>query len=288
MFNPLPGLRLTWTGYDGSVWELSNPTGGVYLSPGVRGLTMPPVEHYLSASPSLPGSRWRGHRVQDRSVFWPLWVYSPSRYQDWIDLDAALWRTLEPDRPGVWSAYSPTGAVHHLDLRVVSDDWASPVDPAQFGWAKYGVSLMAERPLWFGEPISRVFKSTVAVPFFSATGVIAISAGSTMANARIDNPGRVPSYITWLIEGPCTEAAVGVGAATVNVPIVLATGESVTIYTDPSLMVAIHSVNGDVTGQLGPSSFAPVPAGGESDLSVTLVGAGQVSATLTPRFYRAW
>ncbi len=61
------GLQVTWTGWDGSVWELSSSDSPVWLTPeGTRGLSMPPVDRYTSEAPAVAGSRWRGYRVAGR------------------------------------------------------------------------------------------------------------------------------------------------------------------------------------------------------------------------------
>jgi hypothetical protein len=31
-FNPWQGMKHTWTGWDGSVWDLSDPESGVFLT----------------------------------------------------------------------------------------------------------------------------------------------------------------------------------------------------------------------------------------------------------------
>ena len=65
------GVAMTWTGGDGSSWDLTRRSDGVWLMPGFRGLRMPPLDRFVSDSPSVDGSRWRGNRVLEREVFWP-------------------------------------------------------------------------------------------------------------------------------------------------------------------------------------------------------------------------
>ncbi|MHA7210789.1 hypothetical protein [Arthrobacter sp. MDT1-65] len=59
------------------------------------------------------------------------------------------------------------------------------------------------------------------------------------------------------------------------------------IDTDPTVQSAWR--NGvDVTAQLGSADFAPIPAGEDRQLSLTMAGTGSVEAAITPRFYRAF
>jgi hypothetical protein len=48
------------------------------------------------------------------------------------------------------------------------------------------------------------------------------------------------------------------------------------------------SLSTDKTGQLTDIVFAPLPAKKTSKLSLTASGTGNIEATFTPRYYRAW
>jgi hypothetical protein len=80
---------------------------------------------------------------------------------------------------------------------------------------------------------------------------------------------------------------VGVDGRAVQWNVALTADDILVIDTDPTVQSAW--LNGvDVTSQLGSADFAPIPAGHELPLSLTMAGTGSVEAAITPRYYRAW
>jgi len=291
------GLSPTWTGFDGSVWSLSDPSGGVVLTRGgTRGLSMPPVVRFTPASsPALHGTRNRGFKVDERDVFWPLYIWSTVGSAAWVAKDRAFWATMRPDQTGVWSITAPDGSVRSLTCRF-KDDSSHAFDmlPGRTGWAVYGANLIAEAPFWMGAPVVRSW-SVVTVPFppYPAVGanspyVLYFSSGRTFATATARNDGDVEAWPVWTIAGPFTNAAVGVGGQQVIIPFTLTAGQTVTLNADPSQFTAVREDGTDVTGQLGQTQWSSVPPGSQVPLSINLTGAGSVTLTLTPRFLRAW
>ena len=225
-------------------------------------------------------------------MFWPLRVYHPAGSQEWLDYDAAFWRTMHPDHTGVWTITQPNGESRSLRLRCVDDgQQAFDTDPALLGWARYGVTLVAEQPYWEGDPVTRAWKVGTPVSFFgSGPGgpPFTISPGSTLSKATIDNPGDIDAWPVWTIYGPTNSVTVGVNGRTVLVPFPVADGGLLTIDTRPSAQTAIDGNGGEWTSQLGSFNFAPVPAGKAVSLSLAMSGSGLVQASLTPLFLRAW
>ena len=291
------GMTPTWTGFDGSVWSLSDPGGGVVLTRGgIRGLSMPPVVRFTPASsPALHGTRNRGFRVDERDVFWPLYVWSTVGSADWVAKDRAFWATMRPDQTGVWSITAPDGSARSLTCRFKEDgNNAFDMLPGRVGWAVYGVSLVAESPFWMGAPTVRSWRSDpVLFPPYPVPGagsqyVLYLSSGRTLANATARNSGDVEAWPVWTIAGPFTSAAVGVAGQQVVVPFTLAAGQSVTLNSDPSAFTATREDGTDVTGQLGQTQWSSVPPGSDVPLSLSLTGTGSVTMTLTPKYLRAW
>lgn len=285
------GVRMSWTGWDGSVWDLSDPSAsGVVVSPGVRGFGAPPSQRFTSTSPAVAGTRFRGSRTLEREVFWPLHVLADSA-TGWVDRDSAFWRTLRADAPGSWAVTSPAGVTRTLRCRFVDVDEAWPVDPTVRGWAAYGVRLVADDdPFWSGAPLVRSFSPGSPVDFFDAGGSppFHISAGNLLATATLDNPGDVEAYPIWRIDGPTTDVTLGVDGRTIEVPITVADGSSLTVDSRPQEQTAIRSDGTDVTADLGAVDFAPVPPGAVVPLSLSMTGTGTVTSTIVPRYYRAW
>ena len=284
-----PGVRMTWEGWNGTVVDLTGDDSGASLGGGVRGLSMPQSQRYASDSPSVAGSRHRGSRATDREVFWPLAVYNGLGSQEWIDWDAAFWRTMHPDKPGVWTVEQPSGQARSLRLRFIGDgNHSVGIDPSLMGWERYGIELLAEQPFWQGAPIIRSWKAEDPLPFFGGPGIITISSGSTLANATIDNPGDEAAWPVWTITGPCTSVSVGVAGRVVEVPFTLAAGEVLTIDTNPAAQTALMADGLERTAELGAADFAAVPPGESVALSTAMAGTGAVSVSVTPLYRRAW
>jgi hypothetical protein len=281
----------TWTDYTGTVWDISGRTSGVYLRAGVRGMNMPPVTRYTSKSPAVAGSRWRGSITDERDVFWPLHLFQKNGSQEWIDHDARFWDTLNPDRTGVWSVVQPNGVTRTLTLRFVDDGGQSfDTSPELFGWCSYGVNLIAEQPYWIGEKVSRTWGQTDTPDgFFGPSGYgppFYITSASTMGNATIDNPGDVSAWPVWTLAAPFTSATVGVGSKTVQVPFSMSEGW-LRIDTNPTAQTAVDHLGVDRTAQLGQVKWAEIPAGKGASVTVNMVGQGNVTLELSPRYYRA-
>lgn len=282
----------TWTDYTGAVWDISGRSSGVYLRAGVRGMNMPPITRYTSKSPAVAGSRWRGSITEERDVFWPLHLFQRNGSQEWLDHDARFWDTLNPDRTGVWSVVQPNGTSRHLTLRFMDDGGQSfDTSPELFGWCSYGVNLIAEQPYWVGETISRTW-GQVDNPtnFFGGSAGYGppfyISSASTMANATIDNPGDVPAWPVWTIKAPFTSATVGVGGKSVQVPFAMSEG-SLRIDSNPAAQTAVDHLGVDRTAQLGQVKWGDVPVGVSTPVAVSMVGQGNITLELRPRYYRA-
>lgn len=291
---PWPGVaRSTWTADGQEPIDLLNPAshGVMLVQDGVRGLGMPPVKRYTSTSPAVHGSRWRGHQVEEREVMWPLFVWSDAGTADWLERDAALWRSFRPDVEGWWE-FATSNAVRRLRCRFSDDsDHSFSADPSRRGWDLYGVRMVAEDPWWHGASVHVEWGQGSTDPFLPGPP-FTIGGASDMGTATLRNPGDVPAWPVWSIPGPSAGATVGLAGRTVSVPFAIAADEVLVVDTRPSQMTAMaYSSSGavvDRTGSLGPSTFAPVPPGTVADLSLSVDGGGPVRATLDPLYYRAW
>jgi hypothetical protein len=290
------GMAMKWIGWDGSEWSLTHAGSGTIMLPGVRGLNMPPVIHHRAAHASLSGARWRGHTVDVRQVFWPLQVYSDAGSVEWVERDRAFWKTLDPGKPGQWVVTAPDGAARTLNLRFLNDsEFTMDRDIMRAGWANYGITLSAEQPFWEGETIERQWVSGTSVPFFPVAGAPAfgISPSNVISTATLENPGDVPAYVVWRVEGPITDAIVGVNGRNITIPFAVSAGQVLEIDTRPTAQTAMLGptagpLTTDKTMNLGTIDFAPLPPGEISQLSLTVNGAGTVSASFKPYYYRAW
>lgn len=305
------GVRLSWTGWDGTVWQLTDPDSGRFLMPGVRGLLMPDYERHSTGSDYVPGSRHRGTSTKDRECFWPLHEFSDTSSLDFIKWNRAFWRTLDPDREGTWRTHLPNGEVRSLSLRFVKSDDVLDGDPVFQGWQSTGITMLADKPYWRGTPVRRSFNEPVQHDYYVteqdridngwADDVIHyLSSGGSFGSASITNDGDVSAFPVWTVLGPTTDVTFGVGTDTVRVPFAIPDGKAVVLDTDP--------VNGQVlwfgawndeydvlespvdrTSELDPASkFVAVPAGEDRKLTITMTGTGAVLAELTPQYRRGY
>lgn len=312
------GMLMTWTGWDGSVWTLSDREGGALLLAGTRGLTMPPTRRVVDASPAVAGSIHRGSITDEREVFWPIKIFHGDGASAWVARDRAFRRTLDPDRPGVWAVTQPSGETRRLTCYYDNDgNHSMDTLPTLTGWERYALTLYAEQPYWVGDPVVNSFKAPpIPDPFFGTDGpVVNIASSYSAANAAMDNPGDVESYPRWFIDGPTTvvggapSASVGVGDLVVNVPFAVAAGTCLVIESDPDAIGATlytiaasgtdkkpseRIIGVDLTGPvdkttaLGEADFAAIPSGESVPLSLTISGTGKVECYLPTLWRAAW
>lgn len=284
------GVDMSWTGWDGSTWSLVDPDQGTVMLPGVRGLSMPKLEHKKDVYASVHGSRWRSYQVEEREVFWPIQVYTDQGSQAWLERDAGFWRSLHPRRQGVWSVTQPDGSVRRLRLRFKDDGTQEfSVDPVMVGWATYGITLVAEQPFWEGELVTRQWAVGAGGDFFNTTGgpSFIISPSNTLATARISNPGDEPAWPTWILDGPFTSFGITVAGKTIGGTLSVGAGHQLVIETNPTIRSA--KLDGvDVMGQLSQFGFYPLTDAADSALGLSLVGNGAVTCRFTPLHHRAW
>lgn len=283
---------MSWTGGDGSQWSLSDRSDGIILAPGARGMGMPDVARFLDESPAVDGTRQRGHRVLEREVFWPLMVLHDHAGMDWLYRDRAFFATMRPDMPGQWTVTQPTGDYRTLVCRWREGSDGHDVDPAAVGWAEYEMYLAATDPWWTGAPVTETWLASAAQGYYSTSGSVYYrSPANLLGSATMSNRGDTEAWPHWRATATgdgITSCVVGVGGRVIEVPIALSSGQSVTINTAPTDRRALRENGTDVTSLLGEVDFAGIPAGEAQTLSLSMVGEGTVTATVTPRYYRAW
>lgn len=284
-------LTHTWVGWDGSKWDLSADESPVRLGSGVRGMAMPPTRRSVSTSPTVPGSRTRSVEVGDRPVFWPVHVLAADGAA-WLDADDAFMRTMHPEKSGVWTVTRQDGRSRSLRILYVEDgDFSYEVDPTETFAETYGLTFVAPQPYWYGPEVSRTFAGAAPVDFYTgfSSGYF-ISRSRTPASAKITNPGDVAAWPVYTITagaGGLTGWQVGLNGHVVG-SLPLDEGRTITIDTDPQVQTAILDDGTDLTASLPDIDFSAVPAGVELPLSLDLDGAGSITVSLVPRYWRAW
>jgi hypothetical protein len=308
-------LHMSWVGWDGGEWDITDPQSGVFLTQGgVRGLDAVTPAPWSSSSPALDGSRYRGERIPERECFWSLYVYSDESSQEWLERDRAFWRTMRRGKVGRWTVQTPDGTQRWLDLRFTEVDQGFERDPVAFGWHLYGVRLTAWQPYWAGELVTRSFANEPPVPFYASEHVspdpgslFYISSGSTLALAAIDNPGDVDAYPIFVFDGPWEAgASAGIGSDVTVYGASVAAGKSVVIDTRPdrlgakqidtptadvgsdAWLVAVEADGVDVFTSLSSLASSVVPSGEDAPLAISATGQGSVHVAVLPLYERAW
>lgn len=299
-----PWLRTLheWVGYDGSRWELSNWRSGVFLTDeGVEGLHLPDENEWVqSQSPVAHGQVYMGGSIAARPAFWPIYLYADSGSDTFSATDTDFWQTLYPGRFGTWRVTTARSGTRELVLRGAGNGkHVYPRDPHYFGWAKYGIALIADDPFWRAtQPVVKEFISEPPQNFYGGGPVnspspgappFVISKGNTLAGAEINNPGDVEAWPVWRVTASTdlTDIVLGVGDRQVVYPGPVPEGSVLTIDTDPLDQQAfLDGVN--VTDRITGWGFAPIPNGGSAGLSLSMKGSGTVQASISPRYYRAW
>lgn len=288
-----PGVNLpramSWTGFDGSVWDLTDEFGTLQLREGVKGLHMPPMTIFESSTPLVPGSDIQGYAIEGRPVYWPLTFIAESA-DEWRRAYAGFFRSLHPVQPGIWKVGTGEDArTLPLTYRPDGGSYSFKSDPFVNGVALIGLELYAPRPLWRGATIRQTFFADEPVDFIpSAPGdEYHPSPVASFASATFPNPGDEPAYLLWTVEGPQSSLELGVDGAVIDVPFDVDEGSTLIIDTDPAGQYA--TLDGvDVTAELGFQMFGPVPARGSSPLTIRSSGSGSVGAELVPLYWTAY
>lgn len=286
------GYRMTWTGADGSTWNLDGSDGVLLTKEGLVGLHMPAYDRFTSTSPSRPGSRHRGSRAKERPVEWNLLVWSDESSEAWREIDRAFWRSFDPDAPGTWTVTDPRGRSLSLRCRFVGPEGAGyDSDPGKRGWALYQVQLVATDPFWVGAPIEESWRQAAPVPFFDLAGSppFNIMSGASTAGATMTNPGDVEAYPVWTVADTMLSLSITVDGGEIVLPTV-AQGQTLTVDTDPAVALAILTdVDGaryDVSGLVDPWDPRPIPPGADVPLLLVADGFGTITARIVPRYRR--
>ena len=288
-------MRSTWTSWRGEIWDLTNPDMGVFIRrEGVRGLGMPSITHYRDELNTIPGSTYRGTTYKAREVFWPIRLFHDAGSREYVERDDLWWRGLHPRHVGTWTIEVPGISKRHLDLRLEGDDdWAPEADPVFFGWADYGVNLLAEQPLWYGDPALYRFSPAAPAPFFGGTEpgdpIISITSGTALTNASVTNPGDEPAWGTWTVYGPNEGATLVIDGKAIEIPWEMEEGDFLRLDSSPSARTAIDQDGVDRFEDLGAVAWGSVPDGGTSSLTLTLEGGtGAIDFAFSPLYHRAW
>lgn len=295
------GITSWWEAPNGDIWNLIDGSSGIALCPGTRGFDNPEYDIYKETSPGMPGATMQGARAQSREVYWVLAIHQPDSPDAVLDLDSRFWDTMDPEAFGWWYVRTARGT-RRLRIRFDNDNGhAWDHLPGTTEWIKYGIYLEAtEQPYWQGEPVSVIYDPEDETDLFGdGAPDFNIGSGTTQSTATITNPGQTDAWATWRLDGPIEAGAVvGVGTRTTTVPVAVDAGKTLILNTNPRINTAqigtwdesSKTLVGftNVMREFGVTDFAPIPRGKDVPVTVSSVGSGTISASITPLYRRAW
>lgn len=281
-------ISILWHGTDGSQWDLVNGPVGLTAA-GIRGLGMPLPEDQTRRTAVADGQYLTGWKLKEREVWLPL-RFRREAATDVTGIQDAWWNSVALGETGTLEVIRPDGGVRRLGLRFKDDGGRTfPISP-EIRSDPFGLTMVADRPWWEGEPIpfqfslesgdSDFFSGGSAPPF-----IISPSSGSQAQT--MTNPGDAPAWIDWTVEGPATAFQLGVDGHYVAGAFPVIDGDTLTIETDPLRQIALLNGTQRVTRQLSSVDWQPIPRRTTLPVTIQVTGSGLITATIVPRFARA-
>lgn len=303
-------LGLVWYGTDGTTWDLMS--GPVRASVGgIKGLGMPDTVFQTSTNAGRDGQRLRGLRRNPRTVFVPI-RFKEAASVDVMGVQRDFWRSLGLGEYGDLVATTPDGATRTLHCRFEDDgQYAYALDPFTAFVTSIGLTLTADDPYWYGEPVGTSYSldPSTQVNFFGGGDPAVegfapdfyISPSSGTQSYTIENPGDVDAWPRWAIMGPATSFQVGIAGRIIAASFAIPAGRTLIIDTDPEVQSAtlVDTAPFVASGALVNAvrlrfqsftaiNFAPIPRGQAVVLTMTINGSGVVGAQIDPRYERAF
>lgn len=283
-------LSWEWTSWTGESWTLTDLASPVLKLRGATGAGPGNPEHWWADAPYIDGSTWEGTRIPRGSVFLPLMVRGKDS-NEFLANHSAFMRSLDPRQQGWLRVSRPDGESRTIGCRYESGgDLAMELDPVVTLSATYGITWVTADPYWQGEPVVLEFDYTDPVPLFPGPPFV-INPSRSLVSATYSNPGDVPSYPVWRVQGPFDSFTVGVGSSVVSMALVKDENGWVEIDTNPSKRTMLDESGNDCWLYATAADFASIDPGKDVKLTTTLINAGpgaSVTLTFVPRYRSAW
>jgi hypothetical protein len=284
----------------GTVWDLR--TGPVRMAPGAQGLGLLSLTDFTTSRGPRGGQRRTGWSVNPQDLVLPMKAGYPGwTARTWDDVDEAWWKDVRPHLDGAilratYSVGALVKSVREVPVRTKNDgpfQWdqdPSDVETIDFDW-----NLIADVPWWLGPKQSTPFGITAAgQPFYGAGGYgppFYISAGNSNGSQSITNPGDVPAWPVWTLNGPIPAFTIThADGSTISGTPNLAVGERLVIDTTEdeksATRIAADGSTSDFTPSLASWGWRAIPAGTSTTIGVAISGTGGATAEIRPRYFR--
>lgn len=293
-------LAIELVGTDGSLWDLYNGTApdgtpGIKLTDsGIAGLGAPIFAVQVQTSAVQDGQTVTDFRASARSVTLPVRIRSTEpRIRQW------WWRALSPyGIGGMYATLRVTdelGVLRELSIRFENDGGVkltgNPTTAAALNQV-WPVVFTADNPWWLGEEVWTSYSTSDQYsPTFFGDGAggppfyIAPTYGS--GNDVVTNPGDVPAWPTYDVDGAVERFWVYVDGNLIDAVMTIPAGHTLHLYTDPLEQYA--ELDGAlVLRQFSSYNFAPIAAGSWSNVNMNVQGTGRVRLRFRPRYLRGY
>jgi hypothetical protein len=165
-------IEMTWTGWDGSVWDLR--TGQVRLTnDGVEGLSNLDFTIYTQDTALRDGQFMTGWKAAPRDVIMPVMLGPVESDLEWLTLERAWFKTMHPAKPGTLSITAPDGSARGPTLRFLDDGGkAYETDPSKRRMNVYAMRMVADDPWFIGPSFGRKFQAPKQTTDFYGGGAV--------------------------------------------------------------------------------------------------------------------
>lgn len=263
-----------------------NGSQGYQLLTGFTGLGIPTTDVRITNSAG-DGGTWRSTRRGVRDLDLPLYVEGEDR----ADVETKLRRLTSAldDRNGVAPklvAYYGDGTSYELEVHYAAGAETQYGADAGAQYCRWVLTLRAPNPYW---------TSVQAVSFSlgASTGTrgllpeldrLLVKSSQVLGSFSLTNPGDVPAFPVWTLEGPATTTSVTLSGVGWTYNESLSAGDKITVDTGAATVKNASGVNKYAYLGTAPKLFA-IPAG-ECTLSIVMTGtstASKVSGYFNPR-----
>jgi hypothetical protein len=258
----------------GAAIELSTDAEGDFaLMVGVWGIGVPPVAPRFSEGAG-DGALYRGGRYAMRTIDLPVFIRGTER----ADIEAKvrrLARAVDPANglPKLVATYA-NGEVFELPF-VYTSGLEGEGTESRNNRTQYVLSITCPDPFWTARDAKQfsLIANATAVGLLPDLARLQIASADTLGDFAIDNPGDVPSPLTWVITGPGGPASVTVDGKTWTYTGVLTATDTVKIERKPG-GITITDKNGanKYSSMAAAPKFAELPPG-PSNVAVTFTNA---------------
>lgn len=240
-------VAATWYAPDGSVWPMSRPERGWYVTEGVKGVHAAVDVEVTTDDHPRGGVRVRNVQPLQRNITWPIHVYADDHLtwlSRWRQLAEALTQT---DRlgPGWLQVARPDGTARRIACYY--DEGLDEDEPEYLITSDtMALTLLAETP-WWEDTAPTIIRREYALGRDFLNPYPSVSSSQVLGDTTVTNPGGATAWPYWHVTGPATAITgerLDTGESfTLTPPAPLEAGQVAEISTDPPRITGPNGEN---------------------------------------------